>query len=181
MLSIITFSTWLTCIRIFLAPCVVVAIYGKLWIIACILFILAGVTDFFDGYYARLYQQETELGKILDPVADKILIFSTLLALHAFSEHSLIPSWFLFLVACKEFILILGAFYLLSHKQYKVMSPSFFSKLVTVFFMLFLMYLMLIDYGIVSSWCVCASLRFFTIATIVILLDYSYKFYQRLG
>ena len=69
---VITFSTWLTLTRIFLSPFIVAAIYTRLWTIACALFILASATDYFDGYFARLYNQESELGRILDPVADKI-------------------------------------------------------------------------------------------------------------
>lgn len=51
-----------------------------------IVFILFGMTDFFDGYLARRYQQETDLGKILDPIADKFLIYSTLIALLAIGK-----------------------------------------------------------------------------------------------
>ncbi len=50
------------------------------------LFILFGLTDFFDGYLARRYHQETALGKILDPIADKFLVYSTLLALLAINK-----------------------------------------------------------------------------------------------
>jgi CDP-diacylglycerol--glycerol-3-phosphate 3-phosphatidyltransferase len=46
-----------------------------------LLFIILGFTDFLDGYLARRYQQETILGKLLDPVADKFLVFSTAIAL----------------------------------------------------------------------------------------------------
>lgn len=50
-------------------------------ILAPIIFIIAGITDFFDGYLARRYNVTSNFGKIIDPVADKMLIISTLLAL----------------------------------------------------------------------------------------------------
>lgn len=155
------------------------AIYVKLWILACTLFILAASTDFFDGYYARLYHQETELGRILDPVADKILIFSTLFALYIFSGQSLMPSWFLFLIVAKDLVLMLGAAFLIVQKKSTVMSPSLLSKCVTALFMIFAVYLMLIHYGALSVYYVDQSIRFFTISTILIFLDYSYKFCRK--
>jgi CDP-diacylglycerol--glycerol-3-phosphate 3-phosphatidyltransferase len=49
-------------------------------------FILFGLTDFLDGFLARKYNQETELGRILDPIADKFLIYSTLIAMLALNR-----------------------------------------------------------------------------------------------
>jgi cardiolipin synthase len=189
---IINFSTWLTLFRIFLAPCVMATIYYKMWFVACVVFIIAGATDFLDGYYARLYQQETEFGRLLDPVADKILIFSTLCALCAVSKQSLIPSWFIFLIAGKELVLLFGATFLIVQKKYTVLSPSLLSKWVTALLMMFILYLLLIYYFVQrdfeqildcveSTEFVDLSLEFFAICTIFIMLDYSYKFITRIA
>ena len=67
----------LTIIRIvlgFIVP--VLLLYGDLTgrIVAAVLFTIAGVTDYLDGWYARKYNLETKLGKILDPIADKIIL-----------------------------------------------------------------------------------------------------------
>lgn len=177
---IITFSTWLTFIRIFLAPCVMAAIYRGAWIAAGVFFIVAAATDFLDGYYARLYGQETELGRVLDPVADKILIFSTLWALYSLTGQSMLPSWFIILLAGKDLILVGGGIFLIVQKKYTRISPSLLAKVVTALLMIFIVYLILIHYGIMSAEYVDQSIQFFTISTIIILLDYSYKFYQRL-
>ncbi len=59
--------------------------FNVLWINSClvILFVLFGLTDFFDGYLARKLGQVTPIGALLDPVADKFLLYSTLIALLA--------------------------------------------------------------------------------------------------
>ena len=176
----ITFSTWLTFSRVALSPCVMIAIYYKLWLIASIIFTIAASTDYFDGYYARLYNQETQLGKILDPVADKILLFSTLLSLFVTCKQTMIPSWFVVLTVVKDFILVIGAYFLLQYKKSTVFTPSLFSKWVTALFMLFLIYCMLMHAKLVSIDWTQQFIVFFAISTILILLDYSYKFYIRL-
>ena len=70
-------SNILTIIRIVIIPIIVLCIYLTNpyfgWI-AFILFCLAGITDYFDGYLARKYNAESEFGQILDPIADKILV-----------------------------------------------------------------------------------------------------------
>ena len=59
--------------------------YNSLLINSClaVLFVLLGLTDFFDGYFARKYNQESTLGRVLDPLADKFLTYSALIALLA--------------------------------------------------------------------------------------------------
>ena len=75
----------LTITRILLSvfiTCIVIFFPGKLiYTISFILFCLAGLTDFFDGWYARRNNQISDFGKMLDPIADKILSISSLIAL----------------------------------------------------------------------------------------------------
>jgi cardiolipin synthase len=71
----------LTLLRIILIPVLVVCIYYKMKSIAVSIFVIAAITDYFDGFLARRYNQTTELGKVLDPVADKLLVSTCLFLL----------------------------------------------------------------------------------------------------
>jgi len=71
-------------------------------IIALIIFGLASITDFFDGYIARKRNLISDLGKILDPIADKILIIGVFCA---FLELGIINSWMVILIMFREFII----------------------------------------------------------------------------
>ena len=72
----------LTLSRIFLAAIIYVLLMSpEGYFLALVLFLLAGVTDYFDGYLARKYNAVSQLGEILDPIADKILILFVLFGL----------------------------------------------------------------------------------------------------
>ena len=105
----------LTYARIAAVPVVVGIIFwqsifdGPLWLrwVALVIFIAAGVTDFLDGYLARAWQQHSSLGRMLDPIADKLLVSSCLLMLAA--EES-VRGWTLLaavVILCRE-ILVSG-------------------------------------------------------------------------
>jgi cardiolipin synthase len=105
----------LTYARIAAIPVVVACMYwqailqGGLWLrwIALAVFIAAAITDFFDGYLARSWDQQSKLGRMLDPIADKLLVASCLLMLAA---DETIKGWSLFaaiIILCRE-ILVSG-------------------------------------------------------------------------
>jgi cardiolipin synthase len=105
----------LTCARIAAIPVVVGCVYAqsimdgplRLRWVALGVFIAAGVTDFLDGYYARIWDQQSDLGKMLDPIADKLLVASCLLMLAA---DGIIHGWTLWaaiVILCRE-ILVSG-------------------------------------------------------------------------
>src|SRR5579884_4156888 len=105
----------LTYARIAAVPVVVGLLFwqglldGPLWLrwVALIFFIAAGVTDFFDGYFARIWGQQSSLGKMLDPIADKLLVSASLLMLAA---GDTIHGWSLLvavIILCRE-ILVSG-------------------------------------------------------------------------
>lgn len=77
-----TFINILTLSRIFLAALIfILLISPDGYFLALVLFFLAGITDYFDGYFARKYNATSQLGEILDPIADKILILFVLFGL----------------------------------------------------------------------------------------------------
>ena len=107
-------ATWLpnilTYLRIAAVPVVVgLLIYGgdtNHWI-AVAIFIIAAITDFLDGYLARIWQQQSSLGKMLDPIADKLLIASVLLAVTYTGEIKGVHIWAAIIILCRE-ILVSG-------------------------------------------------------------------------
>jgi cardiolipin synthase len=105
----------LTCARIAAIPVVVGCVYaqsileGPLWLrwVALAVFIAAAITDFLYGYYARIWDQQSALGRMLDPIADKLLVASCLLMLAA---DGIIHGWTLWaaiVILCRE-ILVSG-------------------------------------------------------------------------
>ena len=71
------------------------------------LFALAAITDFFDGYLARVWSQQSSLGRMLDPIADKLLVAACLLVLVADHTISGLSMWAAIVILCRE-ILVSG-------------------------------------------------------------------------
>ena len=75
------FINLLTTIRLLLAPIILFFLIFEDYLLCTLLFFLAGVSDYFDGYLARKYNAESQLGEILDPIADKVLVVFILIGL----------------------------------------------------------------------------------------------------
>ena len=73
----------------------------RLWcLVSFFIFVAASLTDLIDGYIARHYDQTTDLGKFLDPLADKLLVIA---AMVMFTSWNMFPAWALMLVLTREF------------------------------------------------------------------------------
>ena len=93
----------LTMLRVVMIPVFLLALYLEFpfdRLIALLIFVLASVTDFIDGYIARHYNQITDFGKFMDPLADKLLVTSAMLW---FVEVGQMPAWVLLIVIAREF------------------------------------------------------------------------------
>ena len=105
---------WLTLSRIFIVPLLVVVLLTPLsenlgvprYILALAIFVAAALTDYFDGKIARHRRQVSTLGKLLDPIADKLLISAALISL---VENHLAPAWAVVIIVGREFAVIVIA------------------------------------------------------------------------
>ena len=91
----------LTILRVILVPFFVLVFMKEQYLIALVLFCLASVTDALDGQIARKNNLVTNFGKIMDPLADKILVYS---ALCLFLQIGIIKGWMLIVILAREFI-----------------------------------------------------------------------------
>ena len=74
-----------------------------LYLSTVILFIFISLTDFFDGYIARRDNLVTNFGKLMDPIADKIFVFSILIVL---VRYNLLSVWFVLILLSREFVVV---------------------------------------------------------------------------
>ncbi len=101
-----TTASKITLLRVAMIPVYMVLMYlshgqAGMWMwIGLAVFIVASATDFVDGYIARHYNQVSDFGKFLDPLADKLL---TIAAMTMFVEWGMMPAWALMIVLAREF------------------------------------------------------------------------------
>ncbi len=93
----------LTALRIFLAPWVVVLLLTRTewgWFLGLVVFTIAVITDYLDGWLARRRNEQTKLGAMLDPLADKLLLSAAFISL---IELEMAPAWIVALIIGREF------------------------------------------------------------------------------
>ena len=101
-----TTASKITLVRVAMIPAFLVTMYlskgqAGMWMwISLALFIVASLTDFVDGHIARKYNQVSDFGKFLDPLADKLLVIS---AMSMYCEWGVFPAWALMIVLTREF------------------------------------------------------------------------------
>lgn len=134
----------LSLFRLFLVPAFLLVFFSGMpysYAAATGIFLLAGLTDVLDGYLARKYGQITVLGRVLDPLADKLMVMSVLTAM---SLSDMIPLVIAILYVVKETLQILGSVLLL--RYIKDMPPSnIWGKTATVLFYAAITVSMMID------------------------------------
>ena len=94
----------ITLLRISVVPFLFILLSnpGKFWsLVIAVLFVIASITDFFDGYFARKYQMVTTIGKFLDPIADKIIVNTAMILLIPINR---IPAWIVAITIIRDLI-----------------------------------------------------------------------------
>lgn len=127
----------LTLTRFFLIPAFVVVVFfnpgGDLGLLTgMVIFAFAGVTDLLDGYLARKYKLVTTWGKLMDPLADKLMLITVLISLTA---KELVPTFVVIVVIVKELLLIIGATFLYKSRKV-VVQANYFGKAASMAFFL---------------------------------------------
>jgi CDP-diacylglycerol--glycerol-3-phosphate 3-phosphatidyltransferase len=121
----------ITIIRIIMVPFFLVILLTEMQnkeFFAFAIFVIAAVTDSIDGYVARRYNQVSDLGKFLDPIADKLLVTAALIALVYLQE---VETWVAAIIILRElFISIFRFYYLVNNNSFSASIPA---KLKTTF------------------------------------------------
>jgi len=132
----------LTVFRLLLIPVMLYYLFADNLKIALVIYVLASATDVVDGFVARKFNMITNLGKILDPLADKLLQFAALIGLW---YSKIIPLWILIVFFCKEILMGIGCFKLML-KDNVIVQAKWFGKLSTCIFFLAIIVSMLRRY-----------------------------------
>ena len=164
----------LTVLRVILIPFFVVSMMIEnganqtFRYVAAAIFIIASLTDMLDGKIARKYNLVTNFGKFMDPLADKLLVWSALICLIQLGQ---LPAWMVIIIVSREFII--SGFRLVAAEQGIVIAASYWGKFKTTFQMIAVV-LMILNFEALSAVtliCTWAAL----ILTIISLVDYIAK------
>jgi cardiolipin synthase (CMP-forming) len=134
MTSVLTLANLLTVVRLVLIPIFVSAVYYKNFGWALAIFFVSALTDGLDGLAARALDQKTQLGAILDPMADKILLVTAfvVLSLPRFTITPPIPFWLTATAISRDVFIVLGALVINMVTGFSRFRPSLPGKANTV-------------------------------------------------
>ena len=113
------------------------------WVLAMIIFTIASITDFLDGYLARKYHLITNFGKFADPLADKLLVMTAFITLVG---ASVIPMWIVAVIVCRE--LAVTGLRLLLVNDGEVLAAAWPGKVKTATQMLAIIFLLIDDFPV---------------------------------
>lgn len=168
----------LTILRMFMIPFFLLFLYTDFFggydkIIAALIFIAASLTDMLDGKIARKYNLVTNFGKFMDPLADKLLVCSALIALVDLNK---IATWIVIIIIAREFII--SGFRLVASDNGVVIAASYWGKFKTTFQMLMIIFLV-VDLNIPYASLISNILIYVSLAlTLISLFDYIAKNYK---
>jgi cardiolipin synthase len=134
MSSALTIANLLTILRLILIPVFVTAVYYQQFRWALAVFLVAAVTDGLDGLVARSFNQKTQLGEVLDPMADKLLLVTAfvILSMPRFTLTDPIPFWLTAVAISRDVIIVIGAAVINLTTGFSRFRPSIPGKLNTL-------------------------------------------------
>ncbi len=136
---ILTVPNMLTVFRMVLIPVFVTLLFYHRFLWALGIFVIAGLTDGLDGLLARRFKQQSQLGTILDPIADKLMLVTAFIVLSMRSifpvpvpSHLPVPFWVTIAVISRDIFIIVGAAAINMTTGFRGFRPSWLGKLNTI-------------------------------------------------
>ncbi len=168
-----TTANKITIVRVVLIPVLVLLMYlnfpGHIyWALA--VFIIASISDFLDGYIARHYNQVSDFGKFMDPLADKLLVVSTMMI---FVEKGYMPGWALLIVVAREFAVT--GLRLVAVDNGRVIAAAWSGKIKTACTMVGIILMMLIGIPCKLTWLNTLVWIIIVVTTVYSGAEYFYK------
>ncbi len=120
-----TIANLITLLRLVLVPVIIWALLVDQQLMAFILFLFAGLSDAVDGAVARYFDQQSEFGTILDPIADKVMLVSVFIVL-AYLGH--LPLWLTILVVSRDLLIVFGVMLAFVLSKPVTIKPLWVSK-----------------------------------------------------
>jgi CDP-diacylglycerol--glycerol-3-phosphate 3-phosphatidyltransferase len=183
----INLPTWITIIRIFLTPVLVVVLmtrvtalepWGLSWqMIGVLVFLLASFTDYLDGWLARRRDQVTTLGILLDPIADKLLTSAAFISL---VQIGAAPAWMVWVIIGREFAV--DGLRMIASSQGVTIAASAWGKYKTGTQVVAVV-LLILGYQYLGKWNVAGDVALWAVVLLAIFSagDYFLQFSRRLG
>ena len=141
-----TTANKITMLRIVLIPVFLVLAYGDMMMAALAVYIIACLSDFADGYIARHYNQISNFGKFMDPLADKMLVLA---AMCFFVENGQMAGWAVAIVLFREFAV--SGMRLLAVEQGQVIAAAWSGKIKTASTMVCLILMIMINNNVLNT------------------------------
>jgi cardiolipin synthase len=132
--SLATTANQLTILRIVFVPVFIILLVYREMALALATFVLAGITDVLDGIIARRFGQKTSIGAVLDPLADKLLMASSILILSLPQMEFLnaIPRWLMVIILFRDVFILLVSLIVVLMVGWRIFTPSSYGKASTV-------------------------------------------------
>jgi len=182
----INLPTWITIIRIFLTPVLVVVLMTRStalepilsWqMIGAFVFLLAAFTDYLDGWLARRRDEVTTLGILLDPIADKLLTSAAFISL---VQIGVAPAWMVWIIVGREFAI--DGLRMIASSQGVTIAASVWGKYKTISQVVAIV-LLILGYEKLGRWSLAGDVAIWVVVALAVLsaADYFMKFSRRLG